>query len=131
RFGDARVFMDIQDSEPGQNFARSIAQTISATDYVVAVIGPRWLETQQRRTGAEDFVRHEIAAALERDVTLLPVLVGGARMPAAADLPPDIAALGYRHALEVRDDRFDEDAARLVRAVSTASGDTAGAPEAP
>ena len=126
RFGHARVFMDLQDIAPGQNFAQSIDDTIASCECVVVVIGPRWLESlQQRAHGAEDFVQHEIAAALHRDVTIIPVLVGGARMPAAEQLPPALAALSYRNALEVRDERFDDDVARLADAIGahTTGGD--------
>jgi hypothetical protein len=88
RFGDDRVFLDIQDIRPGQNFATSIEDTIATCDCVIAVIGAHWLETIQKRADAsDDFVRHEIAAALKRRVTVIPVLMGGARMPAAHDLP--------------------------------------------
>ena len=118
RFGHARVFMDLQDIAPGQNFAQSIDQTIAACECVVVVIGRRWLESLQKRAhGGEDFVQHEIAAALRRAVTIIPVLVGGARMPSAGELPADLAPLSYLNALEVRDERFDEDAARLAEAV--------------
>jgi NAD(P)-dependent dehydrogenase (short-subunit alcohol dehydrogenase family) len=45
---------------------------------VIAVIGLHWLETIQKRAlDTDDFVRHEIAAALKRHVTVIPVLVGG------------------------------------------------------
>lgn len=114
RFGGNRVFMDIQDIRPGQNFAASIEDTIATCDCVIAVIGPRWLETVQERAQAhDDFVRHEIGAALKRRVTVIPVLVGGARMPAAADLPPELADLSLRNAVEIRDERFDDDVATL------------------
>src|SRR3954465_14140921 len=66
RFGGSRVFMDIQDIPPGQNFAAAIEDTIATCVCVIAVIGPRWLETiQARAQGGDDFVRHEIAAALK------------------------------------------------------------------
>ena len=114
RFGNARVFMDLQDIAPGQNFAQSIDDTVATCDCVVAVIGPRWLEALRARApGGVDFVHHEIAAALRRSITIIPVLVGGAGMPASADLPPALSALSYRNALEVRDERFDDDVARL------------------
>ena len=131
RFGHARVFMDLQDIAPGQDFAQSIDDTIAACQCVVVVIGPRWLENlQQRAPGGEDFVQHEIAAALRRSVTIIPVLVGGARMPSAGQLPAELAALGHRNALEVRDERFDEDAARLADAVGAhvPSGATSAGP---
>jgi TIR domain len=114
RFGGDRVFMDIQDIHPGQNFATSIEDTIATCDCVVAVIGPRWLETVQKRAQSrDDFVRHEIGSALKRHVTVIPVLMGGARMPAAADLPPELAELSVLNAIEVRDERFDQDVVEL------------------
>jgi hypothetical protein len=110
RFGDDRVFLDIQDIRPGQNFATSIEDTIATCDCVIAVIGSHWLETmQQRAQASDDFVRHEIAAALKRRVTVIPVLMGGAHMPAAHDLPAELAELSLLNAIEIRDERFDQD----------------------
>jgi hypothetical protein len=127
RFGNARVFMDLQDIAPGQNFARSIDDTIAACKCVVVVIGPRWLESLHKRPqGAEDFVQHEISAALRRDITIIPVLVGGARMPTAEQLPPALSALSYRNAVEVRDERFDDDVTRLADAIAAHVGGEAG-----
>jgi hypothetical protein len=68
--------------------------------------------------GLEDFVRHEIGAALRRDITVVPVLVGGARMPSRKELPADLAALSQRNAVEIRDDRFEDDVARLGDALA-------------
>jgi TIR domain len=114
RFGADRVFLDIQDIRPGDNFATSIEETIAECDCVIAVIGPRWLETiRQRATSGDDFVRYEIGAALKRRVRVIPVLMGGARMPAAADLPAELAGLSHINAVEIRDERFDQDVADL------------------
>ena len=116
RFGADRVFMDVQDIHPGQNFATSIEGTITGCDCVIAVIGPRWLETLRTRApSGDDFVRHEIAAALKRHVTVIPVLVGGARMPAAGDLPAELAELSFHNAIDIRDERFDDDVVELER----------------
>ncbi len=115
RLGAARVFMDVEDIAPGQNFAQAIEGTLSKCDGVLAVIGPRWLEAiKARMASGEDFVRHEIAAALAAGVTVIPVLVGGATMPGAADLPPELAAFSRCQAVEIRDNRFDDDVTRLV-----------------
>ena len=131
RFGNARVFMDLQDIAPGQNFAQSIDEMIARCDCVIAVIGPRWVESIQRRApGAEDFVQHEIAAALARGITVIPVLVGGARMPPAEHVPPALEALRYRNAFEVRDERFDDDVTRLSDAINALGvGDDSGRAE--
>ena len=105
RFGDDRIFMDIEDIQPGQHFVRSIEQTIGACDVVVAVIGPRWLEMlSERAQEAEDFVRHEIGIALARNITVIPVLVGGADLPPSDQLPAELSELSRRQAIEIRDD---------------------------
>ncbi len=127
RFGDDRVFMDIQDIKPGQNFEHSIDATMAGCDCVLAVIGPRWLESVRARTGSEDFVRRELAAALARNVTLIPVLVGGARMPSREALPPELAPLARRNAIDVRDDHFDDDVSRLLASLDASVGATPGA----
>ena len=60
-------------------------------------------------------MRQEIAAALARDdVTVVPVLVEGAGMPAAAELPADISGLSKRNALELSIKRWNYDLGRLV-----------------
>ena len=123
RFGDEPVFMDVQDIRPGRNFQSTIDETLARCDCVLVVIGPRWLTTVRERAALpEDFVRYEIAAALKRDVPVIPVLVGGARMPSAADLPDDLRPLSMRHAIEVRDERFEDDVERLAEAVRDSAG---------
>lgn len=125
RFGADRVFMDVQDIQPGQNFEQAIQQTLDGCHDVLVVIGPRWLQIlQTRQAQGEDFVRHEVASALASGKTVIPVLVGGAKMPAGDALPAQLAALGRCQAVEVRDDRFDEDARALVAFL--AGGDAVG-----
>ena len=129
RFGDDGVFMDVQDIRPGDKFAKSIDDTIARCNCIVAVIGPRWVELmQQRAPGLDDFVRHEIGAALRREIPVLPVLVGGARMPERGELPADLAPLAQRHAIEIRDSRFEDDVARLGDALSEITGARQGRP---
>src|SRR5262249_3155432 len=46
----------------------------------------------------EDWVLLEVATALEKRIPIVPVLVDGAKMPAAEELPKGIRALAYRAA---------------------------------
>ena len=127
RFGADCIFMDVQDIQPGQNFQQAIEQTLAGCDHMLAVIGPRWLEIMQaRQAQGQDFVRHEVAAALARGMTVIPVLVGGAKMPAGTQLPAEMEAFGRCQAVEISDDRFDEDAARLVRFLAGDTGAVTG-----
>ena len=121
-FGPEHVFMDIQDIAPGQDFPLAIEKTIAACQAVVVVIGPRWAANLKQRVGGEDFVHYEVSVALRRNLTVIPVLVGGAAMPLAAELPESLAALSRRQALEIRDARFEEDARLLAGALQQVPG---------
>ncbi len=59
-------------------------------------------------------MRHEITVALVLRTTVIPVLVGGAKMPAGNLLPAEMAPLSLCQAVEIRDNCFDEDAGCLV-----------------
>lgn len=120
RLGEDRVFIDVEDVKPGQNFLRAIDDTLAGCACVIAIIGPRWLEMMTHRAQAgDDFVLHELSAALARDIMVIPVLVGGARMPDASQLPPALTQLSRHQAIEVRDNQFDQDVARLVEFLSS------------
>jgi hypothetical protein len=121
-FGSEHVFIDVEDIAPGADFTEAIEKTVGACDVLLAIIGPRWVELLKERTGERDFVGYEIAVALKRGITVVPVLVGGAAMPSAAELPPELAALARRQAISLRDASFDRDASDLVRSVQRAAG---------
>ena len=129
--GAENVFFDVQDIAPGQDFVDSIDKTMSACQAVVVVIGPEWAADLKRRADGEDFVRQEVSAALRRKAPVFPVLVGGAAMPAAADLPEGLAPLTRRQAIEIRDARFDDDVKVLVNALQHVLGIVAAPSRAP
>lgn len=118
-FGAEQVFMDIGQIEAGADFTQVLANAIAGSDVVLALIGPQWLHAanaQGRRLDqADDFVRYELAAALRQGKRLIPVLVGGARMPDAKNLPPALAELARRQAHELDDKRFQFDLDALIR----------------
>jgi hypothetical protein len=120
-FGPDRVFMDVEDIPPGSDFTQAIENTVSQCDVLLAVIGPRWLELLREGRSDRDFVVHEIAAALRRGVTVIPVLVGGAVMPAERELPPELAPLGRRQAVTLRDAEFAHNTSELVRVIRRAN----------
>jgi TIR domain len=119
QFGRNNTYMDLDTIVGGDDFTAVIEEKISASDALVAVIGDRWLtiaeENGSRRLdNPRDFVRIEVAKALERGIRVIPVLVGGAGMPRADDLPEDLRALCGRQALEIRDVHFHPDAQQLI-----------------
>lgn len=117
--------MDVEDITPGADFTQAIDRTVGNCDVLVAVIGPRWLELLRARLGpGRDFVSQEIATALQRNVTVIPVLVAGAAMPRELDLPSELTGLARRQAVVLRDEEFARHADDLVRAIrrTTAGG---------
>ena len=131
RFGRQAVFFDVSAIEPGQGFRKAIDANVARCSVLLAMIGPRWLDASggaRRIDDAGDFVRLEIASALQRDIPVVPVLVQGAKMPAAAQLPADLADLAWRHAVELSHARWPSDVQVLVQALSAHLGEAAPAP---
>jgi len=117
RFGEAHVFMDIEDIEAGENFVHVLDRTLQACSVMIVLIGKRWLGEagEAHRIGDQrDFVRLEVEKALERGIQVIPVLVGSAEMPAAAALPPSLSGLSRRQAFELSDARFHDDVDHLI-----------------
>jgi hypothetical protein len=117
-FGSDHVFMDISAIEPGVDFVTAIERAVAACEVVLVVIGRHWLnchhDGQRRLDNPNDFVRLEIAAALSRNVFVLPVLVEGATVPREQDLPDNLKALARRNALELSNARWEFDVGRLI-----------------
>ncbi len=119
RFDKARIFMDI-DMDLGIDFVKEIEKRVGSCKVLVAVIGRSWLEVKDKKgrrrlDDPNDWVRLEITAALERDIPVIPALVGGARMPAASDLPGVLSKLTRRQAIEISHAGFHSDVDRLIR----------------
>src|SRR5512132_1599066 len=122
RLGDDQVFMDVDTIALGVDFAEVITQAVSTCEVLLAIIGPTWLtatdeDGQRRLDDPDDIVRIEIAAALERDIRVIPILVEGAVMPRRQQLPETLAALAHRNALVLRHESFRSDADRLLAAI--------------
>jgi AAA ATPase domain/TIR domain len=112
RFGAEQVFKDVDDIAPGDDFVERITAAVESCDVLLVLIGRQWLtiidENGQRRLdNPEDFVRLEVETALTRNVRVIPILVDNARMPRKEELPPDLAPLARRHAVEVSPITFD------------------------
>ncbi len=122
-FGQGQVFMDVDTIQPGLDFVEVVQEAVGASDALIAVIGREWLgasdESGRRRLkNPEDLVRLEVATASARNIRVIPVLVQGAQMPLATDLPEDLTALARRNSVEVSDARFRSDVERLIEALA-------------
>ena len=122
RFGKASVFMDVTGIEPGRDFRKVIEQQVASCGVLLAIIGKDWLtatdaDGHRRLDDPADFVRLETAAALKRDIPVIPVLVRGAKMPRAEQLPEDLADLSFRNSVELSHARWVSDVQLLINAL--------------
>ena len=121
-FDPKQIFMDIDAIALGQDFVEAIETTVAKCNVLIAVVGNNWLTSEddqgnRRLDSPEDFVRTEIGAALKRKIRVIPVLVNGALMPRATDLPDDLKLLVRRNALLITETSFDSDCQRLAAAI--------------
>src|SRR5436305_5504247 len=102
-FGKGSVFMDFDSIPYGVDFREHIKQTLGRAKVVVAIIGPEWTggkELANRRIDdPTDFVRLEVASALESGIPIIPVLINNTPMPEAKNLPPELEGLAFRNGL--------------------------------
>ena len=119
--------MDVDHIPAGVDFVAHLNSQVAACNIILVVIGPHWLEAKDENGGRrldnpDDFVAIEIATALSRNIRVIPILVDGARMPKAGELPDSLKALARRQAVEVRQLHFGRDAEALVERVNEALG---------
>jgi hypothetical protein len=88
-FGRDLLFMDVDAIPLGLNFVKVLHEEVAKCNVLLAVIGPNWLSARddqgnRRLDDPHDFVRVEIAAALQRDIPVIPILLDGAKVPRPA-----------------------------------------------
>jgi len=103
QFGKQNVFQDVTTIPIGFDFRKYIRMQIEQCAALLVMIGPSWEETIHNRSiEPDDYVRIEIEAALELEKLVIPILVRGATMPNASNLPESIRDLIYRNAFQLR-----------------------------
>jgi len=128
--------MDVAAIEPGRDFRKAIDQSVASCSVLLALIGQEWVTTKdaagnRRLDDPNDFVRIELASALRRDIPVVPVLVRGAKMPQADQLPDDLKELAYRNAVELTHARWKSDVQVLLQALRPYLDDICADPSAP
>jgi hypothetical protein len=111
-FPAEEVFKDVDNIEPGEDFVERITAAVGSCDVLLALIGRQWLTISDenghpRLDNPEDFIRLEIETALKRKIRVIPILVDEARIPRANELPPTLAPLVRRNAIEINPITFD------------------------
>jgi len=125
------VFMDVDAIPLGTNFSKVLHEEVAKCGVLLAVIGPNWVDARdehgnRRLDNPNDFVRIEIGAALQRGIPVIPLLLDGARIPKADELPEDLKELSLRNGMEIRHASFQDDMNRLIRGLKEEGVDVAG-----
>lgn len=119
-FDHDRLFMDIDSIEPGVDFVKILDEQVARCSAFIAIIGPGWAdlknaEGHRRLDQPNDYVRIEIESALKRDrIRVIPVLVDGAPMPTAEQLPDSLKPLSRRNAVTLSHQRFNAEVDELA-----------------
>ena len=127
-FGTAHVYRDVDSLEDGTRFPDDIAEQLTKCRIVLVVIGPTWCDARnatgsRRLDDPGDWVRIEVTEALRRGLCVIPITVGGARLPDTSDLPEGMRDLTQRQARELRDgDTWGADLDLLVRRIAKELG---------
>ena len=126
------VFMDVDALPLGTNFQKVLHEEVAKCSVLLAVIGPNWLDARdehgnRRLDNPNDFVRIEIAAALQRSIPVIPLLLDGAKIPKADELPEDLKELQLRNGMEIHHASFQDDMSRLIRGLKGQADQTGAA----
>jgi hypothetical protein len=112
--------MDVDNVPLGVNFAKLLQDEVARCDVLLALIGRSWLSARgddgrRRPDNPNDFVRTEIATALRRNIPVIPVLVDGAAVPKAEELPEELKDLAVCNAFDLCHASFGGDINKLIR----------------
>jgi hypothetical protein len=133
--GEDRVFSDIE-IPFGSDFAEMLHRAIAASDALLVVIGQRWAGDRgegmpSRLHDPDDWVRTEIEAAFAQGKPVFPVLVGGATMPLAEQLPLTVQRMARLQAARLDDRHWQTDINLLMAQVRAALPDGFDATDRP
>jgi virginiamycin B lyase len=109
------IFMDVTAILPGADFMKVIEDTISQCRAMIVLISPSWLT--QINSPTISHVRAEVETALDKRIAVIPVLVGGAKLPDAAQLPEKLRVLTRLNIQPVRHETFDYDMGLVGKAL--------------
>lgn len=114
-YGSKSVFMDVERMQVARDFRECLQDELVNTDVMLVLIGPDWADLMEQRGGSEDdFVLIEIETALRLEKPVLPLLLGGAHMPKAGQVPDSIKAFTFIHGVDLDTGRyFNEGMTRL------------------
>ena len=122
------VFRDTDSMAAGEHYPSEIRAALRDADVLVAVVGPKWMQEdpttgEPRILNERDWVRTEIAYALEHGIPVVPVLLldapDNARLPRHDELPEDIQEFASLQVARLSQRRWAQDTKQLVERLVT------------
>jgi CHASE2 domain-containing sensor protein len=123
RFGVERVFMDSESLHAGEQWPHRIEEAVRSCSVLLALIGPEWADARdsegnRRLDNPRDWVRLEIETALQTvQVAVVPVLLDGAALPRAEDLPESLRPLLDHQAVALSAAGWNAELDRLLESI--------------
>ena len=119
-FGLGSVFIDTNDIRIGSDWPARIDERLQAATVLLVVIGPAWLRAadefgRRRLDKPDDWVRNEIAYAIDNKLVIIPFLISGASYPDKKALPKRIVKLADQQAIKVDYESWDNDLNPVIR----------------
>ncbi|HUG35279.1 MAG TPA: SUMF1/EgtB/PvdO family nonheme iron enzyme [Anaerolineales bacterium] len=131
-FGANEVFRDLNDIAGGAEWRKVLEHEINTCRVMLVIIGPEWAnltnsDGQKRLEDPNDVTRWEVETGLNRSAegaaTVIPVLVTGAGVPNAGDLPPILRPLLEKNVVQIRNyPDFERDMDELIHDIRTSVG---------
>jgi len=118
-FGERQVFRDSRSLKASVDFPPELWRRLFESNVLVVLIGSVWStlaseDGTPRIENPRDYVRCELAEALRRGITVLPVLLNDAPWPKASSLPADIRPICQRQYERLRLRHSEQDLEHLV-----------------
>ena len=120
RFGESQVIRDKESIEGGVSWKQYVLNEIDRDTALLVLIGQDWTKARdnsekRRLDNPDDPIRLEIADAMRDGAAIIPLLLENAQMPAASELPQELATLADLNALKLRDGDWEVDVAKIVQ----------------
>ncbi len=119
RFGKTAIFVDIESIGAGEKWREALTRALDECEAVLIIIGPHWLRKASDAESLalddpDDLVRNEIATALSRDISVIPILWGDAEFPPSDALPSEVCGMTEYQAFSIRREHFESDVRLLL-----------------
>lgn len=125
-FADGEVFFDRTSIRGGEVWPKSIRTALENATVLVVIIGQDWLKAcdqyaRRKIDHPDDWVRQEIARAIERGIVIVPVVLDEANVPPIEALDKSLHLVAHSQIEQVRVDSWDSDLARLIERLKAVS----------